>query len=345
VAYCLTGEYATDFTQAGRTLLMNIEKFAWEDDLLSIGGIRPEQMPRLVPPGSICGKLNADSASQTGLPQGLPVIISGGDQQDAAVALGVTEKGNAEANTGTGSFVLSYAEQPVFDKTARVLVQASAIAGKWIIEAGIFNSGSIYRWFKEQYCRDFANESEPYNLMNQEAEASGPGAHGVVMLPHFEGSAAPFWNPMAKGLFFNLSLRTSRGDMDRAILEAIAMEINECLSLIEELTGEIGLVHVAGGMVKSDLFCRIQAGAYNKGVVRYRNSEASSLGACMTASPALGLYPSVEEAARAMNPGLDKTFQPHPGDVAVYQKMESARRKLYRALESSDVYPCFMNII
>jgi xylulokinase/glycerol kinase len=344
VVYCLTGEYVTDYTQAGRTMLMNIEEFRWEEELLRIAGIREDQLPRLVPPGAVAGKLAADFASITGLPSGLPVVISGGDQQNAAVALGVTEPGIVEANTGTGSFVLGYSEKAQFDASCRVLVQASAIAGKWVLEAGIFNTGAIYRWFKEQYCPDLVDLPKPYVKMDEEAAAAGPGSHGVMMIPHFEGSAAPYWNPMAKGLFFNLSLGTTRGDMNRAILEGIAMEISACLELMQELSGPIRIVNVAGGMVKSDLFCRIQAGFYDKPVVRYQNSEASSLGASMVASPALGLYGSLEESVKAMAPQVERVFEPHPKDRAVARKLIAAKKKLYDALAGGQVYEQFMGL-
>ena len=344
LVYCLTGEYATDYTQAGRTMLMNIQKFQWEEDLLRIAGIGAEQLPRLVPPGTAVGRLTPDFASLTGLASGLPVVISGGDQQNAAVALGVTEAGIAEANTGTGSFVLAYAEKPQFDASCRALVQASAIAGKWVIEAGIFNTGSIYRWFKEQYCPDLTDVPKPYVKMDEEAMAVGPGSHGVLMIPHFEGSAAPYWNPLAKGLFFNLSLGTTRGDMNRAILEGIAMEINGCLELMQELLGPLTTVNVSGGMVKSDLFCRIQASFYDKPVVRYQNSEASSLGASMVAAPALGLYNSLQDSVKAMSPEVDMVFHPQPKDRIAAEKLISVKKKLYGALADSHVYEQFMGL-
>ena len=344
VVYCLTGEYATDYTQGGRTMLMNIEKFRWEDELLRIAGISEDQLPRLVAPGTAVGKLSSAFAQLTGLPSGLPVVICGGDQQNAAVALGVTSPGIAEANTGTGSFVLAYADKAEFDASCRVLVQASAIAGKWVIEAGIFNTGSIYRWFKEQFCPDLKDLPRPYVKMDEEAEAAGPGSRGVIMIPHFEGSAAPYWNPMAKGLFFNLSLGSTRGDMNRAILEGIAMEINGCLELIEPLSGPIKAVNVAGGMVKSDLFCRIQAGFYNKPVVRYENSEASSLGTCMVASPALGLYGSLEDSIASMTPAVEKVFKPDQNDRIAAEKLIAAKKKLYNALDGAAVYEHFMGL-
>jgi xylulokinase/glycerol kinase len=344
VVYCLTGEYVTDWTQAGRTMLMNIEKFQWEDDLLRIAGISSGQLPRLVPPGAVAGPLTKEFAALCGLPSGLPVALSGGDQQNAAVALGVTRAGIAEANTGTGSFVLSYADKPVFDASCRVLVQPSAIAGKWVMEAGIFNTGAIYRWFKEQYCRDLLDNPRSYIIMDREAEDAGVGANGVMMLPHFEGSAAPYWNPIAKGLFFNLSLGTTRGDMNRAILEGIAMEIHDCLALIQELSGPLSAVDVAGGMTKSDLFCKIQADCYGLPVARCTNSEASSLGACIVAAPELGVHDILEQSYAAMASDVDSLFQPDSARHALYKEKIKIKKRLYFSLAENGVYESFTGV-
>ncbi|MDR2490462.1 MAG: hypothetical protein LBD20_03560 [Spirochaetaceae bacterium] len=344
VVHCMTGCYATDYTQAGRTMLFNISEFHWEEALLRLAGLTEENLPRLLPPGSIAGHLNAEFAALTSLPKGLPVVISGGDQQNAAAALGVTEPGIAEANTGTGSFVLAYADFAHFDPSCRVLVQASAIAGKWVMEAGIFNTGSVYRWFKEQFYPELAGDAKPYIKMDEEAAGAGPGSHGVLLMPHFEGSAAPYWNPLAKGMFFNLSLASKRGDLARAILEGIAMEVKGCLELIEEVSGKITAVNVAGGMVKSDLFCRIQSGFYDRPVIRRKNSEASSLGAAMVAAPALGLYAGVEDAVKAMSAGVEQVFQPHPKDLRAAELLLAAKKRLYEALDKAAVYQTFMNL-
>jgi len=258
IVYLLTNQYVTDWSQACRTLLMNISTFQWDEDLLRYSGISVDLLPKLVAPGSIAGTLISEIASVTGVAAGIPVVVAGGDQQCAALALNVLRPGDAEANTGTGSFTIAYSDKPQFDDDCRTLCSASAIPGKWIVEAGIFNSGSVHRWFKEQF---YPSGENIYDLMNEEAAQSPVGANGVMMLPHFEGSAAPYWNPMAKGMFFNLSLATTRSDFTRAILESIALEIKHNISLIENLIGEVFMVSVAGGLTTLGLFNQIQSDA------------------------------------------------------------------------------------
>lgn len=223
VIYLLTKQFKTDVSQAARTMLMDITNFRWSSKMLEISGIDEDKLCELLPPGGIAGNLTYEFKALLGLREDVPVIIAGGDQQNAALALNILAEGKAEANTGTGSFVIAYSDKPVFDENARVLCSAAAIPGKWIVEAGVFNTGSIYRWFRNEFFSSFGGN---YDLMNKEIAESPIGANGVMLIPHFEGSAAPYWNPFAKGLFFNLSLGTKRGDMSRAIFEGIVMEID-----------------------------------------------------------------------------------------------------------------------
>lgn len=341
VVYHLTDTWKTDFSQACRTLLMDISTFRWDDDLLAAGGLTADQLPELVAPGSVAGTLTSAMAKATGLPSGLPVILAGGDQQNAALAMGVLAPGKAEANTGTGSFVISATDSPMFDEKCRILCQASAIPGKWILEAGIFNTGAIYRWCRNEFYKDYTC-SDAYHFMNKGAMKEAVGSGGVTLMPHFEGSAAPWWNPLAKGMFFNLSLGTKREQLARAVLEGIALEIDENLELMESLIGRIDEVNVAGGLTKSELFCTIQASAYNRRVIRHANTEASSLGSVMNALVGLGVYPDLESAYQTMVSGERLVFEPETDAVRRYGQVRRLKQRLYHTLNDSGLYEEFI---
>lgn len=339
IVYLLTGHFVTDWTQAARTMLLDINTFQWDDELLAASGIDVDKLPDLLPPGaSVEGGLRRSIAKSVNLPEGLPVIIGGGDQQCAALALNVLSAGQAEANTGTGSFAIAHADQPAHHPEQRVLCSASAIPGKWITEAGIFNSGAILRWFRELLGGERATN---YPEMDAAAATSPVGANGVVMLPHFEGSAAPNWNSLAKGVFFNLSIGTTRGDMVRAILEGVSLELTENLRLMESMIGRIESLSVAGGMARSDTFNQIQADCLNRPVVRHENAEASSLGAVMSAMVTLGHVGSYEEAFQAVAPEQSVTYTPREPAHAVYTEVGRRRRALYDALNEKKVYEAF----
>lgn len=339
VVYLLTKEFKTDVSQAARTMLVDISTFKWSPVMLSLSGIDPNKLCELLPPGSVAGNLTDEFKKMLNLNGDVPVIMAGGDQQNAALALNILSEGKAEANTGTGSFVIAHSNKPVFDEKARVLCSASAMPGKWIIEAGIFNTGAIFRWYRNEFYASFGGN---YNLMNQEIKASPLGANGVMLIPHFEGSAAPYWNPYAKGLFFNLSLGTKRGDMGRAIFEGIAMEIAEDLKLMENVAGKIDTVSVAGGVTRSEIFNQIQADVYNKSIVNYSNSEATSLGALMSACVTLGIYTDYEEAFERIVGYDSLKFEPILENHEKYVKWMVLKNDLYNAINNNGVYEKFV---
>ncbi|QCX34100.1 carbohydrate kinase [Caloramator sp. E03] len=341
IIYLLTNKFITDWTQASRTMLMDINNFKWDRDILDILEINEEILPELCPPASIAGKLTDQIANTVGLKGGIPVIIAGGDQQCAAVALNILQEGYAEANTGTGSFVIAYSDKPVFDIKNRTLCSAAAIPGKWVVEAGILTTGTIYRWLKEQFYPDSIDGENKYELLNKEASISTTGANGVIMIPHFQGSAAPYWNPDAKGMFFNLTLGTKRSDIARSVLEGIALEIAENVFLIEENIGNINTISVAGGMTRFDLFNQIQADVFNKPVIKYENSEASSLGALISTSVTLGYYENYKIAFKNIINDNPTLYDPCDKNAEIYKIIINRKNKLYNALNENDIYSLF----
>ena len=343
VFYVLSGEMKTDWTQAARTMLMDIQTFDWDEDLLKAAHVTREKLCELVAPGTVAGYLQTNVAQHTNLLQGTPILLCGGDQQNAAVGLNVVREGLAEANTGTGSFVIAHTDRPVFDEEARILCSASAIAGKWVAEASVFNSGSIYRWFGKQFYHNIEASSDSiYEKMTQEAAKAPAGANGVLMLPHFEGSGAPYWEPEAKGLFFNLSLGSTRGDMARAVLEGIALEIADNLMLLEQKTGVLEQISIAGGMTKSDLFAQIQADAFGVPVSRYENEEATSRGALIIAAVGLGIYDTIEESLKNILKTDTRRFWPDKNNQRIYKILLERKQKLFYALKKERIYPLFM---
>lgn len=342
VVHLLTGRFVTDSTQACRTMLMNINTFSWDEDMLRISGIERSLLPDLVAPGTAVGGLSKALAEHCGLTAGIPVILGGGDQQCAALSLNVLRSGDAEANTGTGSFVIAYSDKPRFHDDCKTLCSAAAVPGTWIVEAGIFTTGLVHRWFKEHF---YPETAQSYELMNAEAASSPPGARGVLLIPHFEGSAAPYWNPLARGLFFNLTMATTRSDMARAVIEGIALEITKNVSLLESLGAPIHSVCVAGGLTSLDLFNQIQADAFGKPVLRYDNTEASSLGALMSASVTLGLYDSHQQAFQTILASEPRRYMPQDANTRKYKRIIERKDALYDALNERGIYSMFNEVL
>ena len=174
-------------------MLFNIDQFKWEEELIKDVGIGLNKLPEAVPPGSIIGYLGYTAANKLGLPDGIPVIAAGGDQQCAAVGLGVVENGLLEVNTGTGSFILTNCHKPYKDVNQRLICSASSIAGNWVLEAG------LYYWFNLQVVQDniyLAKKSKKFNtdiyrFMNLKRKKNQL-VQMVYVNSHFAASAAPY---------------------------------------------------------------------------------------------------------------------------------------------------------
>ncbi|MDR3221252.1 MAG: carbohydrate kinase, partial [Candidatus Accumulibacter sp.] len=277
--YLLTGRFVTDHTFASRTNLFDLEARQWDAELLRLFDVPPEMLCDLIAPGSVAGGLLPGYAAETGLPAGLPIVTAGGDQQCAALGLGLFSGERAVTNTGTGSYLIGHSGKPALDAQMRTACNISAVPDAYIVEAAVLTSGVIYRWFAELGFSGESADAPAFERLNDEAATAPPGANGLIVLPHFRGCGAPYWDPEAKGVFYNLTLAATRGEMARAILEGIAIEMKGSLELVEALCGRADTVSVSGGLTRSDLFNRIQSDVLERPVVRFGNGEATSFGA------------------------------------------------------------------
>jgi sugar (pentulose or hexulose) kinase len=337
VLYLLSGWFVTDHSFGSRTNLLDLEKRCWDADLLALFEVEPRMLCDLIAPGSIVGGLTPEIARATGLAGGLPVVSAGGDQQCAALGLGLFSGERAASNTGTGSYLIGHADQPAFDPGMRLNCNVSAVPGAYIVEAAVLTSGAIYRWFNESLLAGGAGKEDPFAAINAEAQRVPPGANDLLLLPHFKGCGSPYWDPEARGVFYNVTLSTSRGEMARAILEGIAVEMKESLALVENLCGAVRSVSVSGGMTKSELFNQIQSDIFERPIVRFSNNEATSLGAWIAGTVATGLETSYPGAfARATGDGDGIVYQPDPANRHIYERQCRRSRALYQALAARD---------
>ncbi|MEI6732597.1 MAG: FGGY-family carbohydrate kinase [Comamonadaceae bacterium] len=333
VLYILTGRFVTDQSFGSRTNLLNLETRCWDAELLKLFEVPAAMLCDLVAPGSVVGGLASSIASATGLPAGLPVVSAAGDQQCAALGLGLFSGKRAVSNAGTGSYLIGHSTKPALDSAMRLACNVSAVPGAYIVEAAVLTSGTIYRWFKESLCQNNRGSDLTFEQLNAEAAHAAAGCNGLLALPHFKGSGSPYWDAQARGVFFNLTLGTSRGEMARAILEGIAIELKASLELVEQLCGTVESVSVSGGMSKSELFNQIQSDVFERPVVRFDNNEATSLGAWIAAAVSFGLeasYPAAFE--RAHRDSRSVRYEPLAGNARVYARRREQSHALYQAL-------------
>jgi xylulokinase len=344
----LSDRFITDWSNASRTMLFDIEKNAWSKKICETLEIPPEKMPDPFPPGENIGTLSKRAAAETGFKEGMPIITGAGDQQAAAMGLGVVNSGRVSCTTGTGTFLSAFLNTPLRDPQKRVLCSCHAVAGTWVMEASMFTTGSIYRWFRDQLSqqqKEKAKEKgvDPYKLLDEEALQSSIGSNGVMIIPHFAGAGAPHWNPYSRGVIAGLALGNTRNDLIRAIMESICFEIRKNIEVMRSLNIPIDEVRVTGGMTRSSLFNQIQADVYGFPTLISSTEEATALGTAMLVLKGAKICKTCEEVAERVVKISDKKT-PNAQNHEKYNKLFKLSNKLYDILQQNNIYQDFYDL-
>lgn len=338
----LTGRFVTDWSNASRTLLFDVEKFKWSEKICNALEIPPEKLNETYASGVKIGEVTAKAAKETGFAEGTPVVAGGGDQQCGALGVGVIKPGRIKATMGTGTFLLAYTDRPKRDPEKRVLFSCHADPGKWVVEASMFTTGSVYRWFRDQLGQPEKTVAQilgkdPYDILCEVAAQAPPGAGGVILIPHFVGAGAPYWDPYARGVIVGLALGHTRAHLIRAIMEGACFEVRKNIEIMKELGLKFDEVRITGGATRSPLWNQIQADIYNIPVARGNVEEATSLGAAILAGVGVGVYRSVSEAAEKMVQ-ISERREPDEKNREVYDKLYKVHNDVYTALKEKGVY-------
>ncbi|MHA2153414.1 MAG: xylulokinase [Candidatus Thorarchaeota archaeon] len=336
LVFRLSDELVTDFSNASRTMLFDIRKAAWSEKLLDGMGIPKEKLPMTVEPGKQVGELTSTASKETGLKEGTPVIAGGGDQQCAALGIGVVREGRLKSTTGTGTFLLAHSRTVRLDPGLRVLCSRHVVPDSFVIEASMFTTGSVLKWFRDTLGVEEVSSADergvdPYDVITEEAGKIPPGSEGVVHIPHFVGAGAPNWNPYARGIFAGLALGHTRAHIIRAILEGVSYEIRTNVEVMRELGLPSREVRVTGGAARSETWMQIQADVLRTPVIRTQMEEATAVGAAILAFNGVGVFKSVSQAAEEMVQTLEP-LEPTKETLKVYQNGYKTFKSLYSAV-------------
>lgn len=331
VMHHMTGEYKTDVTYASRSHLMNLRTRKWDSEMLQLFGICVEQLCEIEEPGSVCGTVTVDFANKTGIPKGIPVITSGGDQQCAAIGQGAYKEGTLSLVAGTGGFLVTALDEVPKNPDAQLIFNCSSVAGHYMVEANVLTCCSAFDWFGRNFypLRDGAID---YALINQELEALKRKVSNAFVLPYFQGRSTPRWNPDARAHFGGISLADSRGDLAKGLLEGIFMEIRNNILLFGEYT-EIDRAYISGGLTNSPVINQLQADVYGISLYHMEDSESTAFGALMVSLTGQGVYASLEEAFLNVrgNTTMD-SYQPSLELFTSYEKKRKEMNKMYERL-------------
>ena len=334
----LTGEYATEVSDASGTCLLNVPQRRWSDVILDRTGIPREWLPEVHESQEVSGKITEAAAAATGLRAGTPVVGGGGDQAAGAVGNGIVETGVVSSTVGTSGVVFAYLDEPLMDAKLRTQTFCHAVPGKWHVMGVVQSAGGSLRWMRDTLCqveKSRAAESgrDAYEYMT-EAAAALPTSEGLIFLPYLTGERAPYPNPNAKGVFFGLTIRHTKAHMVRAVLEGVAMAMRDSFEIMKAMGTTFRQVRASGGGARSKFWRQIQADVTGEPHVTINVDEGPAFGVALLAGVGCGIFSSVAEACRETIAVVDE-LGPQPSERQRYEGYYRLYRELYPRLEKS----------
>ena len=313
----LCGKYVTDPTN-GIMGILNLDSLQWDKDLAEAYELPLSLWPELHTPGEFVGELSSTAAKDLGLKMNTPIILGGGDQQCAALGMGVIDKAQAKVTTGTGTFV-----DYVIDEPKRVVgdipifTYPHLIKGKWVLEGVMPGTGTMLQSFAKNFSQLTLKECEEknlnvYDLLTKEAESAPPGSNGLLFIPLYM---------FRKGTIHGLGWHHNRAHFVRAIMESAALSAQMYLTLIEGFAGvKTDVLKSDGGAMNSDFWAQMFADVINKKIMIPENKDGAAMGAAILGFFGCNKYDSINKAIEKMV-RFESIKNPIKENFKVYKKL------------------------
>ena len=323
----LTGEHATDASDAAGTLLLDMRGRDWSGEILDALEIPAEWMPEVYEGPESTGELNRNLAEELGLPPGIPVAAGGGDNAAAAVGVGVVEGGLLSSSVGTSGVLFAASGSFAPDPSGRIHAFCHAVPEEYHLMGVTLSAGGSLQWWRGATGAD-------YDELVEAASEVQPGAEGLLFLPYLSGERTPHLDPQARGAFVGLTSRHSIPHMTRAVMEGVVYSLRDSLEIMRGLDMSIEQVRATGGGARSTLWRQLQADVYGVPIHRTTADEGPAHGAALLSAVAAGVYRDVDEACSTVRLREEVT-EPDPERTRIYEEHYEVYRSLYPATESA----------
>lgn len=330
INYLLTGVHSTDYSDASGTLLLDVAKRRWSEEMLELCGLRAEQMPRLFESYETVGALLPEAARALGLPESVRVAAGAGDNAAAAVGTGTVGEGGCNLSLGTSGTIFISSDRFRVDENNALHAFAHADGGYHLMGC-MLSAASCNKWLMEDIFR-----TEDYAAEQAAVSREKLGRNPVFFLPYLMGERSPINDTNARGMWIGMTMDTRREDLTQAVLEGVAFAIRDSLEVAGSLGISIGKSRVCGGGAKSDLWLHILANVLNVELERVASEQGPGLGGAMLAMVACGAFASVADACRALV-RVSGTVRPDPELAARYAARYRQFRQIYPACK--DLFP------
>lgn len=327
IAHCLTGEWSLELNWAAESGMFDIHHRQWIEDQFRMFDIPCPWLPPVREPTEVVGLVTVEASLQTGLPPGTPVIAGSADHVASALAAGVLDSGDMLIKFGGAGDILFCTDR--LQTHERLFFDYHDIPGKYLLNGCMASSGSLVRWFVNQFVPG-GTEEDIFRRLDDEAEKIPAGSDGLVVLPYLLGEKTPIFDPDARGVLFGLSLHHTPVHVFRAILESVIYGFRHHIDVLAEKGLSPTRVYATNGGAKSRLWVQIAADILGRPVTSFKGHPGSSLGAAFLAGMAVGMYKRWDEILKCIPER--QTLQPNPTAHNRYSVSYGVYRRLYEKL-------------
>jgi xylulokinase len=326
VRFRLTGEFATEVSDASGTALLDVVNRRWSATMIDGLGLDRGMLPQVYESSDITGTISSRAAQLTGLAAGTPVVGGGGDQAASAVGNGIVEPGIVSCTLGTSGVVFAYTYQAAWDPLGRVHTFCHAVRNRWHVMGVTQGAGLSLQWLRNQLAPGLS-----YDELMTEAATAPAGSQGLFWLPYLMGERTPHLDARARGGWIGLTAKHTRADLIRAVVEGVSYSQKDCLEIIEQLGVPVASVRGSGGGARSVFWRQVLADVFGKRVTSLATQEGSAYGAALLAMVGTGEFATVPEACGATIREAE-SLTPRPAEASQYALAYETYRALYPAL-------------
>ena len=326
--FCLTGEKATDVSDASGTLLLDVQHRKWSAELLNTVEMSEELLPNVYESAEITGTISADCAAETGLKPGTPVVAGASDNAAGAIGMGIVKVGAVSATIGTSGVVFAVTDKPSIDLKGRIHTFCHAVPNRWHVTGVTQAAGLSFRWFRDNFA---ANES--YDDLVESAKKIPVGADGLLWTPYLMGERTPHVDSTVRASLVGLTTIHTKAHVIRAILEGVAFSLRDAVEIFKELNIPIENIRLGGGGAKSSLWRQIQADVYGQKVEIVEAEEGAAYGAALLAGVGAGAWQTIDEACEKTIKTAEQ-IEPNANSVEILNHQYKAFQKVYFSLRS-----------
>lgn len=325
IAYKMTGIHSCDYSDASGTLLLDVEKKCWSEEMIQICGVNRSWLPTLFESYEAIGTILPSVATELGLSPSTKVIAGAGDNAAAAVGTGTVKNGTCNISLGTSGTVFIANDRFLMPKNHAIHAFAHA-SGKYHLMGCILSAASCNKWWMEDIIRsnDYAGEQQSF---------VPPGENEVLFAPYLMGERTPHNDPFIRGAFFGLSMNTTRAQMSQAILEGVTFAVRDSVEIARSLGIEIPKTRICGGGAKSAVWKQIVADVLRMPVESIATEEGPGLGAAMLAAVGCGEYADVNQVVDAIIQVVE-VVEPNPTAANRYDEAYAKFRLAYPAIKT-----------